>query len=170
MKEIWNINLISKPKIKDMKNLIVAILTIIAIVSCNPTTEVKNIDLKARDIIFTGTGFDAANQDWEGEVTIKGYIVNIGTDDFISSSGQQNISIAEYSEDVAVVNFTRLNAGDTLWVSYTRNWNQTTEFAPDYHLWINYDPDISIDGNTDNNDLNSGNNHIFESGQQMNQL
>ncbi len=150
-----------------MKNLVFASLILITALACNPTEEVKSIDLVAKDLIFSGEGFDAAMQDFDGVVTVKGYIVNEGSDNFVSGTEQQSIDISVFSETKAVVEFARLNAGDTLWVSYSFNWSMSTEFAPDFDLWINYDPDIFLDGNLDNDDLNLYNNHIKESGNQI---
>lgn len=146
-------------------------------ISCD--NDNPDVDLQAADLTFTATGIDPNLQDFEGTAVITGYVTNIGMDNYVSGANQQTINIDEVSlggarTNVASLSFSNLNAGDTLVVSYSRNWNISSpaegEFPPNYELYISLDPDIFIDGNKENDDTNQTNNQITESGQQINDL
>ena len=137
-----------------------------------------NIDLEAEEIMFSVVKTD----DYNGMATIKGTIKNIG-DDFASGEGQQIIYLYERSlgtptsqlgTEVARKAFTSLAAGETLDVSFSRNWNSASpaegEFPPEYILVIGYDPDLYIDGNLNNDDTHHDNDKIMVSGSGINAL
>jgi len=164
---------------KFSKTLILILITFI-LLSCDneddsSTTE-PNIDLKADSITFS---VEPITQ-FTGDVTITGTITNIG-DDFSSGVGQQNIRLyqkqlgaAEPGDLVASVSFQSLEAGESIQVSYTRFWNRSSpaegEFPPDYILLIDYDPDLLIDGNDNNDDSNTENDTLIKSGSAINDL
>lgn len=111
--------------------------------------------------------------------TITGTVKNIGTKDFSSSEGQQFIYLYEKplggtATPLLSLPFTNLAAGDSLFVTYTRNWDASSpvegEFPPDYILSIMYDPDITTDGNENNDDVNNDNNSLTKSGSTINDL
>lgn len=162
--------------------IISVLLITLLIVNCDNEDDSSdpppNIDLKADAITFS---VESISQ-FTGDATIKGIITNIG-DDFSSGEGQQIIRLYERQlgtptnqsgELVASVSFQSLAAGENLEVSYTRLWNRSSpaegEFPPDYILRIEYDPDLLIDGNDNNNDSNVENNTITESGSAINDL
>jgi len=146
---------------------------------CPPDDSIDNekIDLEATTITFSIVKDD----DFTGTATITGTITNIGDADFSSSSGQQAIRL--YQRDlgapapgdlVSTVNFTNIPVGETLTISYSRPWNSSSpaegEFPPDYSIALDYDPDIFIDGNDNNNDEDLTNNNLTVSGSGINDL
>src|SRR5690606_29140905 len=126
----------------------------------DPEPEVS-IDLAAHAIEFSVVN----TSDFEGEVTITGIVKNLG-DDFISGEGQQSIYLYERDAGLASDNpgtllteeaFTTLDAEGTIEVSFSKTWNTSIEFPPDFILMISYDPDLHIDDNPHNDDSNSEN-------------
>lgn len=169
---------------KALKFLTVFVFALFAFTSCDPsddsedTPETPSIDLKAEFIIFS---VEPTSQ-FAGNATITGNIVNIG-DNFTSGTGQQIIRLYERSlgtptnqpgTEVASLAFTSLAAGEKLEISYTRAWNSSSpaegEFAPDYILLIDYDPDLHIDSNEHNDDSNNANNRILVNGHLINSM
>ena len=59
-------------------------------------------------------------------------------------------------------------------MTFTRAWNSSSpaegEFPPTYTLSIAYDPDIRMDSNPDNDDVNERNNRTEKSGTPINDL
>lgn len=53
---------------------------------------------------------------------------------------------------------------------YDRNWDTTIEFQPEFILRIVMDPDITLDGNLNNDDVNFNNHQIILQGNQINSL
>ena len=134
------------------------------------------IDLKAEAISFAVN----PSSQFAGTATITGSITNIG-DDFQSDQNQQSILLYERilglpapGTQVAKLDFNSLAAGETLEVSFTRAWNASSpaegEFPPEYYLLISYDADLFNDGNPHNDDSNSENNELIESGMAINNL
>ena len=169
---------------KTLKFASILLLTLVPFTSCDPgddsddTAARPSIDLKAEFIIFSVD----PETEFAGNATITGNIINIG-DDFRSGSGQQVIRLYERSlgvptdqpgQEVANLSFTSLDAGETLEVSFTRPWDSSSpaegEFAPEYILVIDFDPDLHIDGNDHNDDSDSGNNRILVSGHLINSM
>ena len=165
---------------KTLKLVGLASIAIIAI-SCEDDDPIRVLDI---DLQATAINFSIEkdpDSDFTGTATITGIITNIGTENFVSSSNQQRILLYERELGVSAseiligeINFTTLNAGEELSVSYTRNWDASSpgegEFPPNYILQINYDPDITIDSNQYNDDKNSANNSLVESGSVINDL
>ncbi|MDH7448445.1 hypothetical protein [Aquimarina sp. 2201CG14-23] len=163
---------------KTLKKLTLLLITVLFI-SCDSddTATIGTIDLEATSITFTIVKDD----DFTGTATITGTITNIGDSNFNSSTGQQAIRLYQRSLGAAApgslvgtVNFTNLNAGETLTVSYSRPWNSSSpaegEFPPDFRIILDYDPDIFIDGNDNNNDEDLLNNDLTVSGSGINDL
>lgn len=156
-------------------NILVLLLFLLG---CDPTgpeeEEAPEIDLAAESITF-----DVADiSNFEGTATITGTVKSIG-DDFISDPGQQVVNLYEKplggsQKLVAQKEFNRLNGGDSLKVSYSRNWDASSpaegEFPPDYILLISYGPDISIDDKETNDDSDSANNRLERSGSGINEM
>jgi hypothetical protein len=169
---------------KTLKVLTVFVFALFTLTSCDPEDvnaddpETPSIDLKADAINFSVNPITP----FAGDATITGSILNIG-DDFRSGAGQQIIRLYERSlgtptdqpgQEVARLEFSALDAGETLEVSFTRPWDSSSpaegEFAPEYILVIDYDPDLQIDGNVHNNDNNSANNRILVNGHIINSM
>ena len=142
-------------------------------------TTTHNVDLEVSDITFSVVD----NGNFEGVATITGVVTNIGADDFISSPGQQAVSLFENNTGlpssqaidlVAEVPFTELGAGESIIVTYSRPWNASSpaegEFPPMYTVVANLDPDLQIDGNDMNNDASASNNAMSKSGSEINEM
>ncbi|MCS7021256.1 MAG: hypothetical protein NZU63_05450 [Gemmataceae bacterium] len=75
---------------------------------------------------------------------------------------------------VARLPFERLNQGQELRVRVIRTWDASSpaegEFPPSYRLVIAYDPDIRLDGNPHNDDVDLHNNTLERSGDAINRL
>ncbi len=166
---------------KTLKLLSVFVFALFTCTSCDPedvNDETPSIDLKADEINFSVDPITS----FAGNATITGTVLNVG-DDFRSGAGQQIIRLYERSlgtptdqpgQEVARLEFTSLDAGETLEVSFTRPWDSSSpaegEFAPEYILIIDYDPDLPIDGNVHNNDSNNANNRLLVSGHVINSM
>lgn len=165
---------------KNLFRVFGVILILGTIASCDPEEEKPNVDLAVTDIIFETEGIDPVMQDFDGTAIITVLIENIGEDDYISGANQQGLYIYQVdgyqvgSYEVLYEGFGNLQAGETISISYTRNWNISSpaegEFPPNYRAVIGFDPDIRIDGNLDNDDADPTNNERTESGDQLNQL
>jgi len=141
-----------------------------SVAEANPT-----IDLAAEEISFS---VDKTSQ-FSGMATIKGTLTNIA-DDYISDQGQQTLFLYErqlgvnQGTIVAQKSFTNLASGDSVEVSFSRAWNASSpaegEFPPEYTILISYDPDIFLDSNKNNDDINNTNNQLMKSGMDINDL
>lgn len=164
---------------KTLKILTVVFITILCNACDNDDTAepLGTIDLEATAITFS----IIKDSDFTGTATITGTITNIGEENFSSSDGQQAIRLYERNLGadapgtlVSSVEFTNLNAGETLTITYARPWNSSSpaegEFPPDYRVVLDYDPDIFIDGNDANNDVDLTNNEVTASGTAINTL
>ncbi|AXT52789.1 hypothetical protein D1818_18880 [Aquimarina sp. BL5] len=164
---------------KTLKILSVLCITalLIACDSDDDAIPIGTIDLDATSITFTIVKDD----NFTGTATITGTITNNGDANFNSNSGQQAIRLYQRNlgtpapgELVDTVSFTNLDAGETLIVNCSRPWNSSSpaegEFPPDYRIVIDYDPDIFIDGNDQNNDSDLTNNDLTVSGSGINDL
>ena len=135
-----------------------------------PTPEL-NIDLAAHALEFELE----KTQEFTGMVTITGIIKNIG-DDFRSREGQQAVQLLENpagsgkSIMLDTKAFSDLDAGETLEVSFQREWYAGMEFPPSFIVRISYDPDIYLDGNEQNDDSNNSNNAMERSGQEISEM
>jgi hypothetical protein len=165
-----------------MKNLIKTsafLLGAVLFIGCDPEEEeTPNVDLAVTDITFSITGIDHNAQDFEGTATITAVITNIGADPYVSNSNQQGVLL--YEQDLGLVvgtivvdqEFGNLGVGESITVSYSRAWNQSSpaegEFPPNYRAVITFDPDLYIDGNSSNDDALSTNNERTESSEELN--
>ncbi len=161
------------------KKIIYALLSL-SIFACDNDDDgapTGTIDLEATSITFSVEKEDQ----FSGTATITGTVTNIGTANYESGEGQQALYLYEKNLGASApgtlvnqMNFVNLDAGASIEVTYTRDWNSSSpaegEFAPDYILRLSYDPDIFIDGNTNNDDSNLNNNSIEESGIAINNL
>jgi hypothetical protein len=101
---------------------------------------------------------------YEARIAIIGYVKNIGNKDFKSSPNQQSATLVKKIPGVRAPQllkqrkFTVLPAGKGFTVSYVMNWQTSQEFPPSFELYLNYDPDIRLDGNPQNDDAVSTNN------------
>lgn len=155
----------------NLKRILFSFLAIFIIASCDeePTMVDPNADLEVIDMVFSSDDLDRDNSVFSGTVEITGVIVNTGTTNFTSNSGQQQLILTEEplggspSEKVNLP-FTNVNAGDTIYISYSRSWYLANEFPPSFKVAITYDPDIFTDGNDDNDDKDLTNNSLTKTG------
>lgn len=101
--------------------------------------------------------------DFEAVIAIVGIVRNIGKEDFKSGKGQQAAYLYEENPGakprlVARREFQELKSGAYFTVRYERKWSTSMEFPPNYRLVLSYDPDIFIDANKNNDDINTKNN------------
>lgn len=113
--------------------------------------------------------------EFTGNIVIHGIVKNIGNTDFVSGEGQQKIFLVEkfpgaQEQTVDEEEFIRLDAGDSIEVSYSTKWSVSHEFPADYTLRISYDPDIFIDGNEQNDDANNENNSKVLTGTEIDEM
>src|SRR5690606_2794500 len=172
-----NMNTLKKSIMKGHVFLLLMIVSI-TFMSCSsdddtsdPEPEVS-IDLASHAIEFSVV----RTSDFEGVVTIKGMVQNLG-DDFVSGEGQQIIYLYERALGLSSDNpgtllaeeaFTTLDADETIEISFSKAWSASVEFPPDFILVIAYDPDIYIDSNPHNDDSNSENNILSVNGSLIN--
>ncbi len=125
----------------------------------------------ATDITFSVV---SRTGEFTGVVRVTGTVQNIGLQDFDSSAGQQSIRLLQDGIEVASGEFTDLSAGESTSISFTRAWDASSpaegEFPPTYRVTISYDPDITLDGNPNNDDCRTSDNTREESGSQINAL
>jgi hypothetical protein len=120
-----------------------------------PDPRAKEIEYSLVNLIDSNTA----------DIRIKGTVDNIGLSDYTSSAGQQSIELWEDNTMVASEAFINLAVGEEITVEYERTWMLTgAEFPPEhYKLIISYDPDITDDGNPENDDCRQSNNIIIRS-------
>lgn len=162
---------------KNLKKLTMVILVFTCIFSACDNDDDKDeeiIDLKADAITYSMVTQTSATT---GEVRITGHIKNVGNTNFSSSLGQQTAFLIERTlgttteTTMATANLPAIiNAGNEITFSYTRNWDTTIEFQNEISLKITYDPDIFIDGNPKNDDVNLNNNTLILEGNTINSL
>ncbi len=115
-----------------------------------------------------------------GTAKIVAVVKNVGTDVYNSRPGQQNVQIFEMplggTAGLAkkVCDFGTLNVGSEYRCEFSRPWDSASrgegEFPPNYKAMIVYDPDIRLDGNPKNDDINSKNNQLQVPGTRINDL
>jgi len=161
---------------KIMKTIksILCISLLFGFISCtddDSTTSV--VDLRAEELSYSLVSQSSATT---GVVRISGKIKNIGNANFSSTIQQQYAAIYERTlgtttetEEIAL-NFTTMSAGEETTFFYDRNWDTTIEFQPEFILRIVMDPDITLDGNLNNDDVNFNNHQIILQGNQINSL
>lgn len=127
-----------------------------------------SIDLKAESITFSVVRRIDANR---AIIKVEGTIKNVGTDKFVSNQNQQGAMLGE-AINFNGLPFTRkneklfaqLNPGQTVKVSYEIEWSKSNEFPPFFVLYLNWDPDIRLDGNPKNDDVYPKNDKIIIDG------
>lgn len=143
-----------------------------------PTMHLNpGIDPAAQSIAFRVL---SKTSQFAGRVEISAVVKNVGTSTYQSRAGAQAAYLYEVplgsrsGRVVASRDFTQLASGQEVKLTYVRNWNSSSpgegEFPPDYKLVIVYDPDIAIDGNRQNDDVNRNNNQTTKSGSAINQM
>lgn len=93
-----------------------------------------------------------------------------GGGDYRSGRNQQLVQLLENGRVVEERPFANLASGESLSLSKYVQWDRTNEFPPTYKIAIVYAPDISVDGNTANDDCRLNNNTRQRSGQDINDL
>jgi hypothetical protein len=108
-----------------------------------------------------------------------GTVKNVGGAPYVSGPNQQIAQLYEINPGgrprlVASRAFQNLAPNEAVTVTFERDWNSASpaegEFPPTYRLLVTYDPDIRLDGNTKNDDCNSGNNVKDRAGSDINGL
>jgi hypothetical protein len=137
----------------------------------------KDIDLAAESINFSVV---KVIDQFNAVVKIEGVVRNIGRLRYTSGANQQSVRLYEQNGGLgtrrllASRSFQNLAPNATVKVSFTRNWNKSSpaegEFPPTYVLVIGFEPDISIDGNTNNDDSNADNNSFTKSSREINTM
>lgn len=134
----------------------------------NPATKIPAIDLKAMSITFT---LVRRIDDNKAIIKVIGTIKNVGTQKYISRENQQGVNLSEVQSStfpnavgptkVKVDRlFSTIPAGGIFQISYEMEWNKSNEFPPIFVLNVTYDPDITYDGNTSNDDTVYANNRL----------
>ena len=132
----------------------------------------NNIDPAAIAINFSVVSCKTA---FTGTVKIEGVVKNTGANMYTGDAVQAAVILYETvpggtSRAVASATFTHLESQGQRIVSFTRNWDKSAEFPPVYKLVIVYDPDIYIDGNDSNDDMNTNNNSTQREGSDINKI
>ena len=105
-----------------------------------------------------------------GTVRIEGVVENKGGSTFDSGPDQQSVQLYDGSTLLAQEDFEDLAVGATVTVTYTVEWNTSSEFPPTYTVLVALDPDIFIDGNPNNDDCPTSDNVLQRSGSDINDL
>lgn len=111
---------------------------------------------------------------FRGRVRVTATVKNVGHLPFISRTGQQTALLYSDRTLIARRDFVNLAVGQAFTFTYDRNWDSSSpaegEFPPQYRLVVTYDPDIYIDGNSQNDDCSNANNNRVRSGVDINAL
>lgn len=115
-----------------------------------------------------------------GRIRITAVVENFGRQDYVSNPGQQTLTIMRRPiggtpQVVRTRGFQNLASGARVQTAYEiRNWNSSSpnegEFPPNFEAWINYDVDINMDGNEQNDDCRAGNNRRTLNGSTINDM
>jgi len=114
-----------------------------------------------------------------GTAHITAVVKNVGDAPYNTGPAQQNIQIFELplgrtsaGPAKKVCTFANLTVGQEVRCQYDRPWDSSSpaegEFPPNFKAMIVYDPDIRLDGNPKNDDVNSKNNSLQVSGSAIN--
>ncbi len=105
-------------------------------------------------------------------IQLRAVLKNVGGGAYNTRPNQQAVAIIERgsrTRDVKYQPFGNLGVGAQVMVTaQIRNWRRSNEFPPNYEAHIRYDPDISIDGNPQNDDCRGANNKRTITGAQIN--
>lgn len=128
-------------------------------------------DLSADRIEF---GIVSKTGQFKGKVRVVGVVKNVGNKDYKSSPHQQSIVLYQGNKLVSTKAFQNLAVNQEERIVYERDWDASSpsegEFPPEFKLALTFDPDISMDGNLENDECNSTNNHKTRSGADINAL
>jgi hypothetical protein len=112
--------------------IIIWALFSLALLSCNKDDDSGStsiVDLEATSITFS----IEKETDFAGTATITGTVTNIGTSNYESGDGQQVLYLYERQLGgtapgtlVIQVNFTKLAAGASIEITYTRAWDSSS--------------------------------------------
>ena len=132
----------------------------------------RGIDLAVSEIRFSILN---RKDNFGGTVKIEAVVKNVGSLNYSSGANQQVVLLYEdvpgaASRLVASRTFQNLPVNGSTIVSYSRAWRISDEFPPSYTAVIVFDPDIYIDGNTNNDDENNSNNRLTRQGSDINGL
>lgn len=160
-----------------LRHLLVSCVLIVSAVSavsggpinCDPAAV--RIDFSIRKDKFHPT---------RGTAKIVAVVKNVGTDVYNTRAGQQNVQIFEMplggvaGPAKKVCDFGTLYVGAEYRCEYDRPWDSSSpaegEFPPNFKAMIVYDPDIRLDGNPKNDDINMKNNQVQAPGTRINDL
>jgi hypothetical protein len=98
-------------------------------------------------------------------------VKNVGTGNYLSGPNQQAIVLAEAagSNPLRQGQFQNLNTGQQFQTLYrVRNYWTSTEFFTGYRVSLQFDPDIRLDGNPNNDECGPRNNTAVMSQDQLN--
>lgn len=126
----------------------------------------KAIYLNTIDPAVMDISFKTVKRSTGDILRVTGTIKNKGGKHYTSGANQQNIQMWEsYSsvnrKMVKQLRFNQLNSNSELQIIYERPaFKNSKEFPPDYMVFIEYDPDIRADNNTNNDDAVLSNNSM----------
>jgi hypothetical protein len=111
---------------------------------------------------------DPVHPHTQGTVTITAIVKNVGDTPWMSRAGQQSLQLLETPSGATTggtvkvaCDFPTLNVGQEVRCPYSRRWDTAIEFQPSYRAMILFDPDIFLDANKKNDDVNRKNNSAF---------
>lgn len=111
-------------------------------------------DLKAMPIQFTIVSRTAHT----ARVRITAKVKNIGNQNYVSGSNQQSLQLYVGSTIVKNLPFQNLAKGASRTTTFYMNYHFSEEFPTTIKSYVSYDPDIAMDGNTQNDECNYSNN------------
>ena len=97
------------------------------------------------------------------DIEIVGVVQNIGSEDFLSTANQQSVQLYQKTPGAAdrmllKKEFLNLKSGQKVEVRHRLQWSTSVEFPANYLVMISYDPDITLDGNPNNDDVKRADN------------
>lgn len=109
--------------------------------SC-PNPSVTNLQVQAENLT-----------DGYVKITVKATVKNVGGKAYSSNQGQQALYLYKNGVYVAMKDFEDLAVGASFMMTYSYTVKRTVSVQTlNFKAQINYDPDISMDGNTGNDD------------------
>ncbi|MGB1242515.1 MAG: CARDB domain-containing protein [Chitinophagales bacterium] len=111
-------------------------------------------DLKAMPIQFTIVSRTAHT----ARVRITAKVKNIGNQNYVSSSNQQSLQLYIGSTIVKNLPFQNLAKGTSRTTTFYMSYHFSEEFPTTIKSYVSYDPDIAVDGNTQNDECTYNNN------------
>ncbi len=111
-------------------------------------------DLKAMPIQFTIVSRTAQT----ARVRIIAMVKNVGNQNYVSGSNQQSLQLYIGSTIVKNLPFQNLAKGASRTTTFYMNYHFSEEFPTTIKSCVSYDPDIAMDGNTQNDECTYSNN------------